>query len=420
MNQLRQLLLLVSLLAIIRGQSFAAQADPAASWTVRQPGFVVETVASGFHLPVNIAFAQSGNQPTDPWFYVSELHGAVKVVRRDGTVQTFAAGLLNFTPFDDSFEGAGEVGLAGIVVEPVSGDLLVSLAYGASGYLHPAVVRLHRSADGLSMTGKTTVLSLSDVTINNSHMASRLSFGPDGKLYLHMGDAANPALSRDRTSFAGKILRINVDGSAPRDNPYYDTTDGISATDYVYTAGLRNPFGGDWREADGQLYVVDNGPSVDRVAKAVRAGDLGYDGTDASMQTGALATWSPAHAPVNLAFIQSTVFGGSGFPVEKQGRAFVSEFGSYWRSGPLTTGKRISEFMFSSTGTVLSGPSPLVEYTGTGKATVVGLAAGADGLYFTDFFADHGSNPTAVGSNVLRVRWTGASGAPTVIFPPKN
>ncbi len=55
MNQLRQLLLLVSLLAIIRGQSFAAQADPAASWTVRQPGFVVETVASGFHLPVNIA-----------------------------------------------------------------------------------------------------------------------------------------------------------------------------------------------------------------------------------------------------------------------------------------------------------------------------------------------------------------------------
>src|SRR3954471_11903935 len=58
---------------------------PGQSWMVLQPGYAVEVVASGFQLPVNIAFLPNpGLQPSDPLFYVTELYGTIKVVRRDG------------------------------------------------------------------------------------------------------------------------------------------------------------------------------------------------------------------------------------------------------------------------------------------------------------------------------------------------
>ncbi len=89
-------------------------------WLVEQPGYKVSTFATGFQLPVNIAFAANpGNNPNDPYFYVTELYGTVKVVLRDGSVHDYASGLLNYNPFG-GFPGAGEMGLTGIVVEPTS------------------------------------------------------------------------------------------------------------------------------------------------------------------------------------------------------------------------------------------------------------------------------------------------------------
>ena len=61
-------------------------AKQAPAWIVR-PGYVVELVATGFRLPVNIAFVPNpGPNPSDPLFYVAELYGSIKVVRNDGTV----------------------------------------------------------------------------------------------------------------------------------------------------------------------------------------------------------------------------------------------------------------------------------------------------------------------------------------------
>src|SRR5205085_4776125 len=65
-------------------------------WAILQPGYRVDVIATGFQLPVNIAFVPNpGTQPTSPIFYVTELYGAVKVVRRDGMIGTYASGLLN-------------------------------------------------------------------------------------------------------------------------------------------------------------------------------------------------------------------------------------------------------------------------------------------------------------------------------------
>ena len=125
------------------------------------------------------------------------------------------------------------------------------------------------------------------------------------------------------------------------------------------------------------------------------------------MRNFALYNWEPAHAPVNLAFVQPETFVGSGFPIEKMSHAFVTESGPTYATGPQTRGKRISDFSPMGTGDFAgTTPVPLIEYTGTGKATANGLAAGPDGLYFTDLYKDvDAATPIDPGAKLLRVRF---------------
>jgi hypothetical protein len=208
---------------------------------------------------------------------------------------------------------------------------------------------------------------------------------------------------------------MNSNGSAPSDNPFYDAADGVNATDYIYAYGLRNPFGGAWRQSDGQHYQVENGPSVDRLSKVGRGVNYGWNGTQASMSTHAIFNWSPAAAPVNIAFVEGTTFGGSGFASDKWGHAFVSESGATYATGPQSRGKRISEFVIdgsTTNGTLVESPRSLAHYTGNGKGTAVALAAGPGGLYFSDFYEDDPVNGTFTpgnpGSNILRIVYDGA------------
>ena len=89
------------------------------------------------------------------------------------------------------------------------------------------------------------------------HDGGRIAFGPDGKLYITTGDAINPGWSQDLSSLAGKILRINPDGTIPDDNPFDSSP--------IFSYGHRNPQGIAW--SDGGLFVSsEHGPS----------GEMGY------------------------------------------------------------------------------------------------------------------------------------------------
>lgn len=377
-------------------------------WTAAQKGFAVEHVAGGFQLPVNIAFVpHPREEPDSPFFYVTELYGDIKVVTRGGAVRDYAKDLLGFYP-PGSFPGAGETGLTGIAVEPESGDVLVASLYLHAGWTYPRIVRLSSDDGGLTAARVTTVLDMPDEQQAPSHQISNVSIGPDGKVYFHMGDAHDARYAQDLGTMRGKILRMNRDGSAPEDNPFYDPSDGIGAADYIYALGFRNPFGGAWRAADGMLYEVENGPMTDRFARVDPGLNYGWDGTEESMGIGAICSFPEGAAPVNVAFVQRETFGGSGFPEEKLDRAFVTESGPTWASGTPVSGKRISEVAVRLDGTLESGPSTLIRYDGTGKATVAGLAAGPDGLYFTSLYRDFGyTTPADRGAAVFRVRWTG-------------
>jgi glucose/arabinose dehydrogenase len=382
-------------------------------WTPVQPGYEVDEVAGGLQLPTNIAFVPNpGSAPGDPLLYISELYGTIKVLTNDGSVSDYATGLLNFNPTGD-FPGSGETGLTGIVVDPSSGDVFASLLYDSDpspvdGPHYPEVIRLHSTDGGRTAATTQTVLKMPGETQGPSHQISNLTFGPDGKLYVHMGDGFDATKGQDLTSLRGKILRLNLDGSAPTDNPLYESgDDGTLARDYIYAYGFRNPFGGAWRASNGAHYEVENGPSVDRLARVYPGYNYGYDGSNASMHTDALYNWDPSHAPVNIAFIQPQTFGGSGFPVSQQDHAFVTESGPTWATGPQVLGKRVVEFdPDPETGEIGGHPHDLVEYTGTGKATAVGLAAGPDGLYFTELYKDlKSSSGIDPGARLLRIRY---------------
>jgi glucose/arabinose dehydrogenase len=384
-------------------------------WAARQPGYRVEKVAGDFQLPVNIAFVpEPGSAPGDPFFYVTELYGTIKVVSRSGTVTDYASGLLNFDP-TGQFPGSGEQGLTGIVVDPVSKDVFASMVYEdtlspANPKPHyPKVVRFHSIDGGRTAATRTTIIDMAGESEGQSHQISNLTIGPDGKLYVHNGDGFETATAQNLDSFRGKVLRMNLNGSPVAHNPFYNASDGTTARDYVFAYGLRNPFGGAWRAADGSHYEVENGPSVDRFARVVGGRNFGWDGSDASMRNFALYGWDPAHAPVNIAFVEPQTAFGSGFTFEKMDHAYVSESGPTYATGPQQLGKRIVEFSPASNGSFAGrGPVTLVEYTGTGKATAAGLAAGPDGLYFTDLYKDlNFTSPIDRGANVLRVRYVG-------------
>lgn len=379
-----------------------------------QPNYVVEKFTTGLQLPVTIAFVPNpGPNANDVFFYVTELYGIIKMVTRDGTVSNYATGLLNFNP-TGAFPGSGEQGLAGLVVDPSTGDLYATVVNDnpddVSTNHYPKVIRFQSIDGGRTMSSMSTLLFMTNDPQGQSHQISNISFGPDGHLYVHMGDGFVAATAQNLANFRGKILRMDRTGAAVPANPFYDAADGITARDYVFTSGVRNPFGGAWRASDARLYVVENGPSVDRMFHAVAGRNMGYTGSDASMATFAMYNWSPSHAPVSIVFPQTSVFNGSGFPAEKMDLAIVTESGPTYGSGPQPLGKRIVEFGINSAGAIASGPNTLVEYAGAGQGTCVAIAAGPDGLYFSDLYRDlDAASPIDRGANIWRIRYTTAS-----------
>ncbi len=102
------------------------------------------------------------------------------------------------------------------------------------------------------------------------HFGGGLRFGPDGRLYLIFGDTNQPFLARSADDLAGSILRLNPDGSIPKDNPF-------GPESAVYATGFRNGFGLAWHPQTGALYQAENGDSCDDELNLIKGGaDYGW------------------------------------------------------------------------------------------------------------------------------------------------
>ena len=349
------------------------------SWLVRE-GFTVEQVVSGLGLPVNIAFVpRPKKEKGSPLFYVTELYGSIKVVTREYEVKTFADGLLNYEP-DFKMPGTGESGVIGLAVDK-SGDVYTSMLYMDGDKFKNKVVKC-TSWDGMTMD-KEDVLIDGIPSINAAHQVQALTIQGD-KLFINVGDGMiDPDVARDDADLRGKILRMNMDGSIPKDNP--------DPKSYVYAKGLRNPFGAAWNGETDSLYISDNGPAVDdRIARILPGEDYGWP---QSMRKNSIFVWWYTEAPTAMDFA------GSQFGADYKNHLFVALFGAAYAEGETRKGKKIVEMVIDDKDNV-TYLADFVRYAGEGPASCCGLAFGPGGMYFTDLHGEVGfkKDPKAKGN----------------------
>ncbi len=112
------------------------------------------------------------------------------------------------------------------------------------------------------------------------HDGGRIKFGPDGKLYITTGDATVPSSAQEYTTLAGKILRINADGSIPKDNPFVHFASVVETSEIIRTEiwsyGHRNPQGIAWN-SNGEFFASEHGPTKnDELNKIEKGKNYGW------------------------------------------------------------------------------------------------------------------------------------------------
>lgn len=224
-------------------------------------GLITEVVADGLQLPANLAFAPDGRL-----FLTEVTAGQVRVIEN---------GHLRAEPFakiDISTEG--EQGLLGLALDPeFARNGYVYLFYSEARDGKPwrnRVVRLtERDGRGTDLRAVLDDLPIGGRHHSSGHNGGRVAFGPDGKLYVTLGDVGKPMNAQDKSKLTGKLLRLNADGSVPADNPFGGSL--------VYAYGLRNSYGVTFHPLTGVPYITDNGPDGhDEVNKIQTGGHYGW------------------------------------------------------------------------------------------------------------------------------------------------
>nr|WP_246407278.1 PQQ-dependent sugar dehydrogenase [Geomicrobium halophilum] len=188
----------------------------------------------------------------------------------------------------------GEGGFLGMVFDPNHDDeAIVYHTYEDGSEVFNRIVTMERSDDGWQ---ETDVL-LDEIPGDTIHNGGRLAIGPDDHLYATTGDADVEELSQDPENLAGNILRMELDGSVPDDNPFEDS--------YVYSYGHRNPQGIDWAE-DGTMFSSEHGPTGQDEVNEIEAGsnygwpeitgDEEAEGMETPLFQSGDDTWAPSGA----------------------------------------------------------------------------------------------------------------------------
>ena len=252
--------------------------------------FIVEPVVTNLEIPWSMAFAPDGR------LFVTERPGRVRIVNLAGRTSELALTL------DDVYT-EGEAGLLGVALDPQFAQTgLVYLYYSARTGGAP-VNRVARYREAGARLAERAVL-LDGIPAAQIHDGGRIKFGPDGLLYITAGDAANRNLPQDLGSLAGKILRINRDGSTPRENPFGSP---------VYSYGHRNPQGLDWHPVTGQLWAVEHGEIGNDEVNAIDAGmNYGWPRIEGNQAMAGMRTpltfYNPAIAPSGTSFYRGDRF----------------------------------------------------------------------------------------------------------------
>ena len=225
------------------------------------PGVSIETVLAGMDRPVAMAFDPQGRL-----FYTE---------KDSGNVRLFANRTLQPNPvINFKVDRNNERGLLGIALDPdFSRNHFVYVYYTClvgpdCASSENRVVRFVESNGAGS--NATTIFTSPATAPEGQHNGGNIHFGPDGKLYISIGDNGNAANSQDVAVKHGKMHRINPDGSVPGDNPTFKQPGALPS---LYAMGLRNSFDFAFDPlVPGRIFATENGRECDDELNRIEAG----------------------------------------------------------------------------------------------------------------------------------------------------
>lgn len=216
----------------------------------RQFPYEIEVIAENLYVPWAMDISNEDK------LYFTERSGAIRIIENGKLL------LQPLSTLPAPFVSEGEGGLMGIAIDPSYSQnhyMYVMHSYAEGNRIYNRVVRLVESNNRLSIDR----VLLDKIPGGRIHNGGRLKIGPDKKLYITTGDAGNPALAQDSSSTAGKILRIELDGSIPKDNPISNSP--------VYSLGHRNPQGLAWNSRN-VLYASEHGQTAHDEINIIKPG----------------------------------------------------------------------------------------------------------------------------------------------------
>ena len=344
-------------------------------------------VRTGLPWPIALAFSADGRV-----FFAERFTGRIQILGN--------ATILDTTFFTiPEIASAGEQGLLGLAVDPNFPNAPYLYAYytrddATNGTVYNRLVRLRASGS----VGIQLELLRDRIAASSIHNSGVIGFGPDGKLYVLVGDAGNSARAQDLSTPNGKVLRLNPDGTVPSDNPFVGRT-GSDAD--VYTLGHRNMFGIAWNPTTHAGYVSENGPQdSDEINLLVPGGNYGWPNVRGIARTppylDPIIAYTPVIVPTNMAFDTAEA------PASSRGHLVVGSFNDH----------RLHEIALTSDGTGVIAET----FLATAADGILDVEMGLDGaLWVTTPSGIYRLQtvPAATATqSVVDLRWIGISPAP--------
>jgi len=370
-----------------------ALAAPAARAATPAAGFAERDVVSGLTAPTALAFLPDGRQ------LVTQLGGELLLVDR-GVTQ-----LLMTIPTCSARDQGLEIGLLGIAVHPdypVNRRIYLyrTSQAAACGVAAPdrvnELICVELDPNGTIVPNSLIVLLTGLRTDTGYHDGGGLRVGPDRNLYVGVGDtglgdqAGAPGTStnpyaQDAGTLEGKILRLDLDGKVPADNPFVEQ---IGKRAQVFAYGFRNPFRFGFDPVNGKLWVGDVGENtVEEIDVVVPGGNYGWPHCEGTLPAGceqpgdvAPAFTYPHDGPGALGdSVIGGAFAGAGAFAPLAGDYFFADFGD-----DRTPGSAYYAALDGARSAFSGPPAPVL----TNVEGPVDLVFGPDGaLYYVAYLA---------------------------------
>jgi glucose/arabinose dehydrogenase len=349
------------------------------------PGGFGETQINGLSNPTAMAIHPDGR------IFVCQQSGALRVIKN---------GALLATPFTTvSTTASGERGLLGVAFDPnYATNHFIYVYYTAtSPATHNRISRFTADIanEDVAVAGSEAVLlDLNNLSGATNHNGGAIHFGPDGKLYVAVGENANSSNSQNLGNLLGKMLRLNPNPAdpIPTDNP--TTFPGIAGSPSgnnraIWAVGLRNPFTFSFQPGTGRMHINDVGEGTwEEINLGVAGSNYGW-GAGCEGACGVAGMTNPIYQYSSAVSPECAITGGAfynptttTFPAEYVGKYFFADFCGGW----LKTMDPLNPPATGTAGNFATGISSPVDIQVANDGSLYYLARGTNSVFRVQYF----------------------------------